>query len=104
MNYNAPSIRRVFRERVGAATRKKRHVLVRQFLVKSDSASRKRPFSTGHFFDLNFLVLLLVVSRVDFIVFVLFLEAVGVEEALLYSSRNRLGALCFALSPRATAR
>ena len=51
---------------------------VRPFLIRSDSASRKRPFSTGLFFDWNLLALLLIVSRVDFIVFVLFLEAVGV--------------------------
>ena len=38
------------------------------------------PFSTGLFFDCILLVLLLIVSRVDFIVFVLFLEAVGVRE------------------------
>ena len=50
------------------------------FLIQSDPASRKRPFSTGLFFDGNLLVLLLIVSRVDFIVFVLFLEAVGVRE------------------------
>ena len=50
--------------------------------MQSDSASRKRPgpfrldfFSTG-----ILLVLLLIVSRVDFIVFVLFLEAIGVRE------------------------
>ena len=49
--------------------------------MQSDSAaSRKRPFSTGLFFDWILLVLLLIVSRVDFIVFVLFLEAVGVRE------------------------
>ena len=48
--------------------------------MQSDSASRKRPFSTGLFFDRNLLVLLLIVSRVDCIVFVLFLEAVGVRE------------------------
>ena len=47
--------------------------------MQSDSASRKRPFSTGLFFDWIFLVLL-IVSRVDFIVFVLFLEAVGGRE------------------------
>ena len=47
--------------------------------MQSDSASRKGPFSTGLFFDWIFLVLLLV-SRVDFIVFVFFLEAVGVRE------------------------
>ena len=47
--------------------------------MQSDSASRKRPFSAGHFFDWLLLVLL-IVSRVDFIVFVLFLEAVGVRE------------------------
>ena len=48
--------------------------------MQSDSASRKRPFSTGLFFDWILLVLLLIVSRVDFIVFVLFLEAVGARE------------------------
>ena len=53
---------------------------IRPFLMQSDSASRKRPFSTGIFFDWIILVLLLIVSRVDFIVFVLFLEAVGVRE------------------------
>ena len=41
------------------------------FLTQSDSASRKRPFSTGLFFDWILLVLL-IVSRVDFIYFVLF--------------------------------
>ena len=50
------------------------------FLMQSDSASRKRPFSTGLFFVWILLVLLLIVSRIDFIVFVLFLEAVGVRE------------------------
>ena len=53
---------------------------VRPFLMQSDSANRKRPFSIGLFFDWILLVLLLVVSRVDFIVFALFLEAVGVRE------------------------
>ena len=49
--------------------------------MQSDSASRKRPFSTGLLFDWILLVLLLIVSGVDFIDFVLFLlEAVGVRE------------------------
>ena len=48
--------------------------------MQSDSASRKRPSSTGLFFDWILLVLLLIVIRVDHIVFVLFLEAVGVRE------------------------
>ena len=48
--------------------------------MQSDSASQKRPFSTGRVFDWILLVLLLIVRRVDFIVFVLFLEAVGVRE------------------------
>ena len=79
--------------------------LLRPFLMQSDSASRKRPFSTGLYFDWILLVLLLIVSQVFFVVFVLFLEAVGVREyCCTYSSRNRLAALCFALSPRATAR
>ena len=46
--------------------------------MQSDSASRKRPFSTGLFLDWIFLVLLL--CRVHYIVFVLFLEAVDVRE------------------------
>ena len=51
------------------------------YTVQSDPASRKRPFSTGLFFDLGILlVLLLIVSRVDYKVLVLFLEAVGVRE------------------------
>ena len=53
--------------------------IIRPFLTQSDSASRKRSFSTGIFPDWILLVLL-IVSRVDFIVFVLFLEAVGVRE------------------------
>ena len=55
-------------------------IIIRPFLVQSDSASRKRPFRLDFFFDWILLVLLLIVSRVDFIVFVLFLEAVGVRE------------------------
>ena len=54
-------------------------LVLKPFLMQSDSASRKRPFSTGLFFDWILLVLL-IVSRVHFIVFVLFLEAVGVRE------------------------
>ena len=41
---------------------------IRPFLIQSDSASRKRPFLTGLFFDWILLVLLLIVSRVDLIV------------------------------------
>ena len=75
---------------------------LRPFLIQSDSASRKRPFSTGLFFDWILLVLLLIVTRVDFIVFVLFLEAVGVREYCCMALENRLAALCFARSSRAT--
>ena len=53
------------------------------------------------FFDLILLTLLLV-SRVDFIAFVLFLEAVGVRECCCMALENRLAALCFARSSRAT--
>ena len=53
---------------------------LRPFLMPSDSASRKRPFSTGLFFDWILLVLLHFVSRVDFIFVVLFLDAIGVRE------------------------
>ena len=54
--------------------------IIKPFLIQSDSASRKRPFSTRLFFDWNLLVLLLIANRIVFIVFVLFLEAVGVRE------------------------
>ena len=57
-------------------------------------------------FRLNYMFVL-IVSRVDFNFFELFLvERGGWCEGvlLLYSSRIRLAALCFALSPRATAR
>ena len=60
-------------------------------LTQSDSASRKRPFSTGLFFDWIILVLL-IVSRVDFIGFVLFLEAVGVREYCCMAVENVLRA------------
>ena len=72
---------------------------LRPFLTRSDSASRERPFSTGLFFDRILLVLLLIISRVDFIVFVLFLEAV---EYCCMALETRLAALCFARSSRAT--
>ena len=75
---------------------------LRPFLMQSDSASRKRPFSTRLFFDWILLVLLLIVSRVDFIVFVLFLEAVGVREYCCMAVENLLAALCFARSSPAT--
>ena len=75
----------------------------RPFLIQSDSASRKRPFSTGLFFDW-ILLILVIVSRVDFVVFVLIIEAVYVREctAVWRSTENRLAALCFARSSRAT--
>ena len=65
--------------------------------------SRKRPFPTGLFFDWNLLVgLLVIVNRVDFIVFVLFLEAVDVREYFCMAVESRLAALCFVRAPRAT--
>ena len=73
------------------------------FLIQSDSSSRKWPFSTEFFW--------LFLSSVESILyhvvvfFVLFLEKGGwYERVLLRSRRNRLAALCFALTPRATAR
>ena len=42
---------------------------IRPFLIQSDSASRKRPFSTG-LFSTGLFLALLIVSRVDFKVFV----------------------------------
>ena len=49
--------------------RPKKKCVLRPFLTQSDYASRKRPFSTGLFFYCILLVFLLIVSRVDFIVF-----------------------------------
>ena len=74
---------------------------LRPFLIQSDSTSRKRPFSTGLFFDWILLVLL-IISRADFIVFVLFLEAVGVTEYCCTAVENRVAALWFARSARVT--
>ena len=48
------------------------------------------------------LVVLLIVSRVDFIVFMLLLEAVGVREYCCMAVENRLEVLCFGRSSRAT--
>ena len=45
---------------------------------------------------------LLIVSRVDSIVFVLFLKAVGVREYCCMALENWLAALCYARSSRAT--
>ena len=74
----------------------------RPFLTQSDSASRKRPFSTRIFFDWILLVLL-IVSQVDFIVFVLFLEAVGVREYCCCTAvwQSKIGwQLCASRVPR----
>ena len=70
------------------------------FLIQSGFASRKRPFSAGLFLDWILLVLL-IVSRVDFIVLVLFLKVVGVRQYCCMAVENRLAALCFARSARA---
>ena len=62
----------------------------------------KTALSTGHFLDWILLVLL-IVSRVDFIVFVLLPEAVGVRQyCCCMAVENRSATLCFARSARAT--
>ena len=61
-------------------------------LIQSDSVGRQQPFSTRLFFDW-ILLGLLIVSRADFIVFVLFLEAVGVREYGCVAVESRLEAL-----------
>ena len=48
------------------------------------------------------LLVLLIFSRVDFVVFVLFLEAVGLREYCCMAVENRLAALCSAHSSQAT--
>ena len=60
---------------MGSKTRFRRPVL-----IQSDSVSLRRPFSTELFFGWILLGLLRIVSRADFIVLVLYLEAVGVRE------------------------
>ena len=59
-------------------------MLLRPFLIQSGSASRKRPFWTGFFLDWNLLVLLLIVSQVDVIVFVTLPRGGWCEGVLLY--------------------
>ena len=54
------------------------------------------------FFDRILLGLLVIVSRVDLIVFTIFLEAVGVRECCYNGDGNRLEALCSVPSLRAT--
>ena len=61
------------------------------FLTPSDSASRKRPFSTGLFFDWILLVVLFVVNRVGFTVFCALPRGGWCEEVLLYGSRKSVG-------------
>ena len=72
---------------------------LRPFLMQSDSASRKRPFSTGLFSTGFFWSFFL--SSVESIYSFCALPRGGwCQGVLLYSSsRNRLAALCFALSP-----
>ena len=57
------------------------------FLIRSDSASRKRHFSTGLLFDWIRLVLL-IVSLVEYIFFVLVLEAVGVRSTAVQQAKS----------------
>ena len=72
--------------------------------MRSDSASRKRPFSTGRFFPLEFSGPSSYRQSSRFYSFCALPGGGWCEGVLLYSIRNRLAALCFALSPRATAR
>ena len=81
--------------------------LAQNFPLKANSYTigfrqSKTAVSTGLFSHWSVVVLLLIVSRVEFTVFVLFLEAVGVREYCCMAVENRLAALCFARSARAT--
>ena len=72
------------------------HRRLRPFLTQSDSASRKWPFSTELFWSYY-------QSRVNFIVFVLFLEAVGVREYYCCTAvwQSKIGRqLCASRVPR----
>ena len=75
------------------------HFLHSRIPPVENGPSRLDIFPTGFF--LSFF-LSSVVSRVDSIVFVLFLKAVGVREYCCMAVENRLAALCLARSPRAT--
>ena len=59
-------------------------------------------FRLNFFFDWIVLDPLLIVSRADFVVFVLFLEAGGVKEHCCMAVESRLEALCFVRFPQAT--
>ena len=67
------------------------HDMLGQLLPSRIRSSRKRPFTTGLFLDWIVLGLLLIVSRVDFVVFVLFLESGWCEGVLLYGRRKSVG-------------
>ena len=60
------------------------------------------PLAENGLFDCVLLGPLLVVSRVEFISFVLFLEALGVRKVLLYGSRKAGCKLCFVRASCAT--
>ena len=64
--------------------------------------SRKGSFPPGFSFNWIFQALLLTVNRADFLVFVLFLKAIGVREYCCMAVECRLQALCFVHFPRAT--
>ena len=73
-------------------------------MVPEESSKKKvqskRAVFDWTFFRLDYLVLL-IVSRVEFIVFALFLEAVGVREYCCMAVENRLAVLCSARASRA---
>ena len=70
--------------------------------MQSDSASRNGSFSTGLFSTGFFGSFCLSSVESTFFVVVIFLEAVGVGEYCCMALKNRLAALCFARSSRAT--
>ena len=65
--------------------------LLKPILTQSDPLG---PFPAGLFFDWILLGLLVIVRRVDFIVFLLFLAPVGVREYFCVEIESRLEALC----------
>ena len=74
---------------------------VHQYIITSIFGQSDPRVDKG-LFRLNPLDLCLIVSRVDFILLVLFLEAFGVREYRCMAIESRLEALCFVRSPRAT--
>ena len=89
-----PGRHAILRSAGGQSTATKTNKL-KPSLTQSGSVSRTGSVPTGLIFDWILRGLLLIVSRADFMVFVLFLEAVGVREYCCKAVASRLESLYF---------